>query len=103
MQILLNKDNEITSFATIGGFENGIEIYNYPDTFTEVFEPRMFKYIDGAIVKNDNFYKTDESTPTNKSYEERIDALEKMVYEQKTQIDKQQSQIQELLGNQPQV
>ncbi|MES3641579.1 DUF2977 domain-containing protein [Staphylococcus saprophyticus] len=30
MQILLNGDNEITSYATIGGFENGIEIEKYP-------------------------------------------------------------------------
>ncbi|MDW3976880.1 DUF2977 domain-containing protein [Staphylococcus saprophyticus] len=43
MQILVNKDKEITSYAVIGGFENGIEIDKYPDTFTDVFVPRMFK------------------------------------------------------------
>ncbi|OOO71618.1 DUF2977 domain-containing protein [Staphylococcus saprophyticus] len=76
MQILLNKDNEITSYAVIGGFENGIEIDKYPDTFTEVFEPRMFKYVDGAIVKNDNFNVNVETVQTNKSYEDRINTLE---------------------------
>lgn len=91
MQILLNSDNEITSYATIGGFENGIEIEKYPDTFTEMFEPRMFKYIDGAIVKNDNFNKSDDSIQTNKSYEERINTLEKEV-----------SELRDLLNNQPQ-
>ncbi|MDW4367114.1 DUF2977 domain-containing protein [Staphylococcus saprophyticus] len=91
MQILLNGDNEITSYATIGGFENGIEIEKYPDTFTEMFEPRMFKYIDGAIVKNDNFNKSDDSIQTNKSYEERINTLEKEV-----------SELKDLLNNQPQ-
>lgn len=91
MEILLNKDNEITSYATIGGFENGIEIEKYPDTFTEMFEPRMFKYIDGAIVKNDNFNKSDDSIQTNKSYEERINTLEKEV-----------SELKDLLNNQPQ-
>ena len=91
MQILLNGDNEITSYATIGGFENGIEIEKYPDTFTEMFEPRMFKYIDGAIVKNDNFNKSDDSIQTNKSYEERINTLEKEV-----------SELRDLLNNQPQ-
>ncbi|MDK1672709.1 DUF2977 domain-containing protein [Staphylococcus saprophyticus] len=91
MQILLNGDNEITSYATIGGFENGIEIEKYPDTFTEMFEPRMFKYIDGAIVKNGNFNKSDDSIQTNKSYEERINTLEKEV-----------SELKDLLNNQPQ-
>lgn len=91
MQILLNGDNEITSYATIGGFENGIEIEKYPDTFTEMFEPRMFKYIDGAIVKNDNFNKSDDSIQTNKSYEERINTLEK-----------EMSELKDLLNNQPQ-
>lgn len=89
MQILLNGDNEITSYATIGGFENGIEIEKYPDTFTEMFEPRMFKYIDGAIVKNDNFNKSDDSIQTNKSYEERINTLEKEVSELKDLLNNQ--------------
>lgn len=91
MQILLNKDNEITSYATIGGFENGIEIEKYPDTFTEMFEPRMFKYINGAIVKNDSFNKTDDSQIKVKSYEDRINTLEKEV-----------SELRELINNQPQ-
>ncbi|WP_204195337.1 MULTISPECIES: DUF2977 domain-containing protein [unclassified Staphylococcus] len=89
MEILLNKDNEITSYAVIGGFENGIEIEKYPDTFTEMFEPRMFKYIDGAIVKNDNFNKSDDSIQTNKSYEERINTLEKEVSELKDLLNNQ--------------
>lgn len=91
MQILLNKENEITSYATIGGFENGIEIEKYPDTFTEMFEPRMFKYINEAIVKNDNFNKTDDSQIKVKSYEDRINTLEKEV-----------SELRELINNQPQ-
>ncbi|QDS45635.1 DUF2977 domain-containing protein [Staphylococcus aureus] len=91
MQILLNKDNEITSYAVIGGFENGIEIDKYPDTFTEVFEPRMFKYVDGAIVKNDNFNVNAETVQTNKSYEDRINTLEQEV-----------SELKELINNQPQ-
>ena len=91
MEILLNKDNEITSYAVIGGFENGIEIDKYPDTFTDVFVPRMFKYVDGAIVKNDNFNVNAETVQTNKSYEERINTLEKEV-----------SELKDLLNNQPQ-
>lgn len=94
MQILLNKDNEITSYAVIGGFENGIEIDKYPDTFTEVFEPRMFKYVDGAIVKNDNFNVNAETVQTNKSYEDRINTLEQEVAELK--------ELKELINNQPQ-
>lgn len=90
MQILLNKDKEITSYAVIGGFENGIEIDKYPDTFTDVFVPRMFKYVDGVIVKNDGFNVVDETVQTNKSYEDRINTLEQEV-----------SELKELINNQP--
>ncbi|HBI1079249.1 TPA: DUF2977 domain-containing protein, partial [Staphylococcus aureus] len=33
MQILVNKRNEIISYAIIGGFEEGIDIENLPENF----------------------------------------------------------------------
>ncbi|MCZ4769277.1 DUF2977 domain-containing protein, partial [Staphylococcus aureus] len=34
MQILVNKRNEIISYAIIGGFEEGIDIENLPENFS---------------------------------------------------------------------
>ncbi|WP_257791055.1 DUF2977 domain-containing protein [Staphylococcus aureus] len=37
MQILVNKRNEIISYAIIGGFEEGIDIENLPEKFLSSF------------------------------------------------------------------
>lgn len=50
MQILVNKRNEIISYAIIGGFEEGIDIENLPENFSQVFRPKAFKYSNGEIV-----------------------------------------------------
>lgn len=38
MQILVNKRNEIISYAIIGGFEEGIDIENLPENFSQVLD-----------------------------------------------------------------
>lgn len=55
MQILLNDKNEIISFAVVGGFEDGIEIDNVPDSFIVNFKPRYYLYNEGKIGVNKNF------------------------------------------------
>ncbi|EGQ0540360.1 DUF2977 domain-containing protein [Staphylococcus aureus] len=55
MQILMNKQNEIISFALIGGFEGGVYVEQIPDNFSEMFQPKAFKYDNGEIVANEAY------------------------------------------------
>lgn len=61
MQILLNGENEITNYAVVGGFEDGIEIENYPNDFINNFKPRYYVFSDNEVKVNKNYKeKTDE-------------------------------------------
>lgn len=55
MQIIINENNEITSYAVIGNMKDGIEVNNYPSAFTLEFKPRLFLYVDGQITFNENY------------------------------------------------
>ena len=55
MQILINNKNEIISFATIGGFENGIEVDNIPENFLVTFKPLEYKYENNQIFLNESY------------------------------------------------
>lgn len=85
MQILINSKNEITNYAVVGGFENGIEIEEIPTNFREIFKPKLYKYIDNQIVLN-NEYNENEEPPKEKNSDieilnERISDLEIKVKE----------------------
>lgn len=61
MQILLNGESEITNYAVVGGFEDGIEIENYPNDFINNFKPRYYVFSDNEVKVNKNYKeKTDE-------------------------------------------
>ena len=61
MQILLNGEREITNYAIIGGFEDGIEIDNIPDNFIVNFKPRYYLFEDNEIIVNKDYKEdTDE-------------------------------------------
>lgn len=61
MQILVNSDNEIISFAIVGGFENGIEVESYPNDFVNNFKPRYYLFEDNEIIVNKDYKEdTDE-------------------------------------------
>ena len=62
MQILLNDKKEITSYAIVGGFENGVEVINIPQDFINSFKPLKYKYVDEQISLNEE-YSEDVSTP----------------------------------------
>lgn len=85
MQILLNSNNEITNYAVVGGFENGIEVIEFPTNFREMFKPKLYKYINNKIVLNDNYVENkDMPVQKNDDYEklnERISELENIVKE----------------------
>ena len=55
MQIIINENNEITSYAVIGNMKDGIEVNDYPSAFTLEFKPRLFLYVDGQITLNENY------------------------------------------------
>ena len=57
MQILLNSNNEIVAYATIGTLENGYQINAevMPNDFFDSFEPLKFKLKDGVVINNGNF------------------------------------------------
>ena len=55
MQIVINKNNEIISYALIGSIKNGIEVNDYPSAFTIEFKPRLYLYVDGQITLNENY------------------------------------------------
>lgn len=62
MQILLNSNKEITDYAIVGGFENGVEVINIPQDFFNSFKPLKYKYVDEQISLNEN-YSEEVSTP----------------------------------------
>lgn len=69
MQILVNENNQIISYATVGGFENGIEIDDsiVPQDFISYFKPARYLYKEGTIEVNNDFKEENEinlpSTP----------------------------------------
>ena len=92
MEILLNDKNEILSFALVGGFDNGIQINEYPEDFIFYFKPKFFIYSDGVIKRNpyyveeDNIFQeppinndTDYSNSTDKEVRTMFISLQKQV------------------------
>ena len=63
MQILLNDKNEITNYAIVGGFEDGIEIDNIPDSFIINFKPRYYLYNEEKIEVNKEYKEETETFP----------------------------------------
>lgn len=62
MQILLNSKNEITSYAIVGGFDNGVDVDSIPQDFINSFKPLKYKYENEQITLNKN-YSEDVNTP----------------------------------------
>ncbi|MCM0356656.1 DUF2977 domain-containing protein [Staphylococcus aureus] len=91
MQILVNKRNEIISYAIIGGFEEGIDIESLPENFSQVFRPKAFKYSDGKIIFNEDYSKEKDDTHQQINNEEKStgasdDILRKMVASMQKQV-----------------
>lgn len=61
MEILLNDKNEILSFALIGGFDNGIQVNEYPEDFILYFKPKFFIYSNGIIKRNPYYVEEDNN------------------------------------------
>ncbi|MDW4379965.1 DUF2977 domain-containing protein [Staphylococcus saprophyticus] len=85
MQILIDKNNLITSYAITGGFDGGVEITDdlVPSHFKEYFSPNKFRYENGMIVKNNDFQEeiTIETPVTTQPIQDSksVDQLKTMV------------------------
>ena len=57
LKIIINTNNEITGYATIGGVEGEISIpyENVPDDFRENFDSKYYLYVDGNIKTNPDY------------------------------------------------
>ena len=57
LKIIINTNNEITGYATIGGIEGEISIpyENVPDDFRENFDFKYYLYVDGNIKTNPDY------------------------------------------------
>ena len=53
MQILLNANNEVISYATVGSFDGGVDC-TIPDSVIND-NPLSYKYIDSEFVKNTEY------------------------------------------------
>ena len=96
MQILVDNNNIITAFATVGGFDGGIEIDDsiLPDTFIPEFKNGKFKYEDGNVVYNREYtepVKDVEPSNNNEAMQQEIDSL-------KQQVEDLSALIQQLLN-----
>ena len=63
MQIVINNRNEITSYALVGNYKDGIEVNDIPSRFTLDFKPRLYVYSNGQIVLNENYSNDNNEQP----------------------------------------
>ncbi|ODJ51812.1 hypothetical protein BFR40_07395 [Brochothrix thermosphacta] len=79
MQIKINADSEIISYAVIGDVENGItvECEVIPENFEADFKPLYFVYKDKEIRVNENYKEPNENgeTPAN----DYVEVLEELI------------------------
>lgn len=63
MIILVDENNLITSFASAGSIEGGVEISDsiLPDGFVNSFNKNKYKYIDDKIIYNNETKEEDNS------------------------------------------
>lgn len=66
MQILVNENNLITSYAAVGGFDGGIEIDDsiVPQDFTQNYKPKYYLYQNEQIIVNPNYQTETPVQPT---------------------------------------
>lgn len=89
MQIVINNRNEITSYALVGSYKDGIEINDIPSRFIIDFKPRLYVYSNGQIVLNENYSSGNNEQPIqppNISMPGSDEELRKMFAEMQVQL-----------------
>ncbi|MDW3871256.1 DUF2977 domain-containing protein [Staphylococcus saprophyticus] len=81
MLILLNENNVITSYATVGSLENGFQINDelLPNDLKTNFEPYKYKLEDGRIILNEDYKPIPETNVINTPSNTRDEDLWQMV------------------------
>lgn len=63
MRILINDNNEIVGYSTVGQLKGDIEVSTVPEGFKENFKPKRYVYRNNEIVYNDIFEEESEFVP----------------------------------------
>ena len=86
MQILINSKNEITAYAIVGSFDDGVDC-TIPDSVLND-NPLSYKYIDGEFVKNTEYTppepplsEVDLLKAQNKALSDRLEFTEDLIAE----------------------
>lgn len=66
LKILVDENNFITSYATVGGFDGDIEVDDsiVPQDFTQNYKPKYYLYQDEKITINPNYQPDTFEQPT---------------------------------------
>lgn len=99
MQLIVNDNNEITAYATvgdIGGIEYSGEI---PENFYSDFKPAFFLFENEKIYENQNYVKPVPNLPTGPTSLQQVVMQQAMTIAQMQQMLMQQNKdIAELKG-----
>lgn len=94
MIILVDKNNLITSFASAGSIEGGIEISDsiLPDGFVNSFNKNKYKYIDGEIIYNNEIKEEDSYTPAQDNLTQNNNVNDQSIEQLKVMVANLQKQ-----------
>ena len=82
MQILINANSEIISYAIVGSFENGLTV-EIPDSVLND-NPLSYLYLSGDFVKNTGYTPP---TETVKTVDQQIEEIQSKIDELNLSVD----------------
>ncbi|MDF2313772.1 DUF2977 domain-containing protein [Lactiplantibacillus pentosus] len=89
MQLLINNQQAIIGYVTVGSADQGIEYTGtLPDGFEENFKPSFYLFQNGTIIANPNYVTPVEPTPDSRPTpeQESLTAMAQQVAEQQKHI-----------------
>lgn len=91
MQLIVNGNNEITAYATVGDIGGAEYTGDIPDNFYSDFKPVFFLFKDGKIYENPDYVAPVTNLPTGPSSLQQIVMQQAMIITQMQQTLMQQS------------
>lgn len=89
MQLLINDQQAIIGYVTVGSADQGIEYTGaLPDGFEENFKPSFYLFQNGTIIANPNYVTPVEPTPDSgpTPEQESLTAIAQQVADQQKHI-----------------
>ncbi|ALC09303.1 DUF2977 domain-containing protein [Lactiplantibacillus plantarum] len=89
MQLLINNQQAIIGYVTVGSADQGIEYTGtLPDGFEENFKPSFYLFQNGTIIANPNYVTPVEPTPDSRptSEQEALTAIAQQMADQQQHI-----------------